>query len=153
MIVFLLFVPGIFGALGVESIANPISQMLNTIFAFLPNILGAAIILIVGILVARLVRSLLIPLFAKIKVDKLQEKFGIKEFKQTREELIKTLGEPVSFRYLTKLEFVSVEPHIWKVRFERESRKGEKIHSETLFRIITGRTDDGTILIIGFNFL
>ena len=83
----------------------------------------------------------------------IQEKFGIKEFKQTREELIKTLGEPVSFRYLTKLEFVSVEPHIWKVRFERESRKGEKIHSETLFRIITGRTDDGTILIIGFNFL
>ena len=91
LIVFLLFVPGIFGALGVESIANPISQMLNTIFAFLPNILGAAIILIVGVLVARLVRSLLIPLFAKIKIDKLQEKFGI-TVKADSEKLSYTLA-------------------------------------------------------------
>lgn len=60
----------------------------------------------------------------------IQERFGIREFQQTRTELIKTLGKPVSFRYLTKLEFVSVEPHIWKVRFERENRKEEKFYSE-----------------------
>lgn len=91
LIVFLLFVPGIFAALGVESIANPISQMLYGIFGFLPNILGAVIILIVGVLVARLVRSLLIPLFAKIKVDKLQEKLGV-TVKADTEKLSYTLA-------------------------------------------------------------
>ena len=82
-----------------------------------------------------------------------REKFGVKEFQATRKELIRTMGTPISFRYITTLEFVAVQPHIWKVRFEREDRKGEKFRSETLFRVITGRANDGTILVLGFNFL
>ena len=75
--VFLLFVPGIFSALGADSIAAPILNMLNTIWTYIPNILGAVIILIAGFLIARLVRSLLVPVFDKIRIDKLQEKAGI----------------------------------------------------------------------------
>ena len=77
LLVFLLFIPGIFSALGVDSVAAPILGMLSKIWGYLPNVLGAVIVLIVGFLLARLVRSLLIPLFDRIKVDKLQEKFGI----------------------------------------------------------------------------
>lgn len=77
LLVFLLFIPGIFSALGVDSIATPILGMLSTIWGYLPNVLGAVIVLIVGFLIARLIRSLLIPVFDRIKVDKLQEKLGV----------------------------------------------------------------------------
>lgn len=77
LLVFLLFVPGIFAALGVDSVAAPILGMMSTIWGYVPNILGAVIVLFVGILIARLVRELLIPIFEKIKLDKLQEKTGV----------------------------------------------------------------------------
>lgn len=77
LIVFLLFVPGIMGALKADSVAQPVLGLLNTIWNFLPNILAAAIVLLVGSSVARLVRQLLVPVFQKLKVDRLQEKAGI----------------------------------------------------------------------------
>lgn len=84
LLVFLLFIPGIFSALGVDSIAAPILEMLRKIWGYLPNVLGAVIVLIVGFLIARLIRSLLVPLFDKIKVDKLQEKLGIEVSDQNK---------------------------------------------------------------------
>ena len=77
LIVFLMFVPGIMGALNADSVAQPIMGLLNTVWSFIPNILAAVIVLLVGSAVARLVRQLLIPVFQKLKVDKLQEKAGI----------------------------------------------------------------------------
>lgn len=78
LLVFLLFVPAIFSSLGVERAAEPVLSFLNGLLGFLPNILGAAVILTVGLLVARLVRQLLVPVFARIRVDRLQERAGIK---------------------------------------------------------------------------
>ena len=77
LIVFLLFVPGIFSILGVDSISSPITGMLGKIWSFIPNILAAIIVLVVGFMIAKLVRQLLIPVFQKIRVDKLQEKAGV----------------------------------------------------------------------------
>ena len=77
LIVFLLFVPGIFHILGVSSVGTPISEMLNKVWGYIPNILAAIIVLVVGFMIAKLVRQLLIPVFQKIRVDKLQEKAGV----------------------------------------------------------------------------
>lgn len=77
LLVFLLFVPGIFSALGMNSISAPILNLLNSIWGYVPNILAAAIILIVGLQIAKYVRQLLVPVFAKLNIDKLQEKAGI----------------------------------------------------------------------------
>ena len=77
LIVFLLFVPGILSALKADNIAQPILLLLNTIWGYVPNILAAGIVLWVGFAIARLIRQLLIPLFQKLKVDRLQEKAGI----------------------------------------------------------------------------
>lgn len=77
LIVFLMFVPGIMGALKADSIAQPLLGLLNTVWNYVPNILAAVIVLLVGAAVARLVRQLLIPVFQKLKVDQLQEKAGI----------------------------------------------------------------------------
>ena len=77
LLVFLLFIPGIFGALGADNVSAPILGMLNKVWTYVPNVLAAAIILGVGIFIAKLVRQLLIPVFDKIKIDRLQEKAGI----------------------------------------------------------------------------
>lgn len=77
LIVFLLFVPGIFESLGMDDISMPIVNVLNTIWGYLPNVLAAVVILWVGFFVARLVRELLVPVFGKLKVDRLQEIAGI----------------------------------------------------------------------------
>ena len=77
LFVFLLFIPGIFTSLGVGTIANPISSLLNVVWGYLPNIVAAIVILIAGTMIAKLVRELLVPLFQKLKIDELQQKAGI----------------------------------------------------------------------------
>jgi len=77
LLVFLLFIPGIFGALGADNVSAPILGMLNKVWTYVPNVLAAAIILGVGIFIAKLVRQLLIPVFDRIQIDRLQEKAGI----------------------------------------------------------------------------
>ena len=77
LFVFLLFVPGIFTALGVSSIATPLTQLLNAVWGYVPSIFAAIIVLIAGSIIAKLVRELLIPVFIRLKVDQLQEKMGI----------------------------------------------------------------------------
>lgn len=77
LLVFLLFIPGIFSVLGMRDVISPISSVLNTVWGYIPNIIAAVIVLVVGCFVAKLVRQLLVPVFAKLNVDKLQEKAGI----------------------------------------------------------------------------
>lgn len=77
LLVFLLFVPGIFSALGMASVVSPITNVLNIIWGYIPNILAAAIVLAIGTIIARIVRQLLVPVFDKLNVNKLQEKAGI----------------------------------------------------------------------------
>ncbi len=77
VITFLLFMPAIFSTLGAGDASQPLIQFLNELWGFVPNIVGAVIVLVTGLLIARLVRELLIPVFRKIKVDSLQEKAGI----------------------------------------------------------------------------
>ena len=77
--------------------------------------------------------------------------FNEEQFRKTRQETVASLGEPVSFRYLTTLEFVSLKPHVWAVRFRRTDRTGkEEFFSEALFRVLTGRTKEGDVLVLGF---
>lgn len=77
LLVFLLFVPGIFESLGMREVSSPILNLLNTLWGYLPNILAAVIVLWVGFFIARLVRELLSPVFNRLKIDTLQEKAGI----------------------------------------------------------------------------
>lgn len=77
LLTFILFTPGIFSVLGVESIASPLSSLMSSILQYIPNIIAASLVFLVGSLIARTIRELLVPLFKKIKLDKLQEKAGI----------------------------------------------------------------------------
>ena len=84
--------------------------------------------------------------------------FDVKKFEETRVNMANSLGTPVSFSYLTELEFVSFKLYVWKVRFKRigkdkETGKEKDFYSEALFRVITGRTSQNQLLVMGFNFL
>ena len=85
--------------------------------------------------------------------DEMREKFSEKQFKASRKSVIDSMGEPISFQYVTALELTALTPHIWKIRFERtDPRNGKKFTSEILFRIITGKMN-GKPVVIGFQFL
>lgn len=77
LLVFLVFVPGIFETLGMTQVSTPIISMLNTVWVYVPNVIGAVIVLWIGFYIARLVRELLIPVLNKFEVNKLQSLAGI----------------------------------------------------------------------------
>lgn len=92
--------------------------------------------------------------FVKRLTPENQKSFNKADFTAARNNMLKTVGEPVSFRYLTSLEFVKLQPHVWIVRFKRKDlAEKNEYFSEALFRIVTGRDKNGNIYVLGFNFL
>lgn len=77
LMVFLLFIPGIFERLGMTEVSSPILGILNTMWGYLPNILATAVVLRAGVFIATVVRELLIPVFDWFRVNRLQERAGI----------------------------------------------------------------------------
>ena len=85
--------------------------------------------------------------------DEMREKFTEKQFAASRKSIIDSMGEPISFQYVTSLELTTFTPYIWKIRFQRtDPRNGKKFTSEILFRIVTGKLN-GKPVLIGFQFL
>ena len=83
---------------------------------------------------------------------KVREQFTVQKFRETREQIVRELGEPVSFRFLTTLEMTALKPNVWAVRFERTNPRSEKVfHQEVLFQVVTAFAD-GKAHVISFNF-
>lgn len=76
LIVFVLFLPGIFGKLGLNGISEPIMSMMNIFLTYLPNIIASILILIIGLFVAKIVKELLIPVLKKLNLDVYLSKLG-----------------------------------------------------------------------------
>jgi hypothetical protein len=77
LIVFLLFLPGVLDKLGMQNVSAPISSLVSQFLNYIPNLIAAIVILVVGLFIARLVRQLLVPVLKKLNVDRVQEKAGI----------------------------------------------------------------------------
>ncbi|NLO82235.1 MAG: mechanosensitive ion channel [Clostridiales bacterium] len=77
-IVFVLFLPGVLDKLGLQNVALPIASMVSQFLDFIPNLIAAVIILLIGIFVANIIRQLLTPILRKLNIDKIQEKAGLK---------------------------------------------------------------------------
>ena len=75
--VILLFLPAILGTLELGGILAPVQGLVNEILAFLPNLLLAAIILVVGAFVARVLRKIVTNLLAAAGVNRLSERVGL----------------------------------------------------------------------------
>lgn len=76
LIVFLLFMPAVLTPLGLDSVSEPLGELLSDLIGYLPNIIAALILLFVGIFVGGLVSELVCALLSKTKIDSLTERIG-----------------------------------------------------------------------------
>lgn len=77
LLVFILWMPGFFERLGMNGVASPIVKMMDKVLAYLPNIVGSILLLIVGLFIGKTVKEILIPIFQKIKLDQYLKKVGV----------------------------------------------------------------------------
>ena len=75
--ILLLFLPAILGALGLQGLLAPVQGMVDDLLGFLPNLLGAGLILLVGWFVARIVRQIVTGLLVAAGADRLGERVGL----------------------------------------------------------------------------
>jgi len=76
-LVFLLFLPAVLGALGLEGLLEPFQGLVAEILSFLPDLLAAGAILVVGWFAARIVQRIVASLLAAVGVDRLSEQVGV----------------------------------------------------------------------------
>ena len=76
-LIFLIFLPPILQALEMQALLEPVTTLFNKVFAFLPNIISAAAIGVIGWFMARIVQRLVQSLLATAGVDRLSEKWGL----------------------------------------------------------------------------
>ena len=84
--------PGIFEKLGLTGISAPITSMLNVFLTYLPNIVASALILIIGLFIAKIVKELLITVLKKINLDDHLSKIGYeRKNEKTMAEVLATV--------------------------------------------------------------
>jgi hypothetical protein len=76
-LVFLIFLPLILQALDMQALLQPVTTMFNKVFAFLPNILSAGTIALIGWFIARIVQRVVQSLLTSVGVDRLSERWGL----------------------------------------------------------------------------
>ncbi len=76
-VVFLFFLPAILSVLNLEGLLVPVQGMLETLLTYLPNILGALLILLVGWLGAKILQRLVINLLSGLGLDRVSEKANV----------------------------------------------------------------------------
>jgi hypothetical protein len=74
----LLFLPAILGTLELDGLLTPVQGMVNKMLGILPNILGAALIGVVGWFLAKIVRDLASNLLTAAGTDRLGEQVGLR---------------------------------------------------------------------------
>ncbi|WP_343753633.1 mechanosensitive ion channel, partial [Alkalibacterium iburiense] len=73
-LVWVLFLPGIFATFGLDTIGQPIQNMMDTALAYLPNIIGALVILVLGFYAAKFVKNLVYNLAVAANLDRFLNK-------------------------------------------------------------------------------
>ena len=76
-LVFLFFLPLILTALDLEGLLLPVQEMFTRVLGYLPQILAAAVILLVGWIGARILQRLIAKATAALGVDRLSDSTGI----------------------------------------------------------------------------
>ncbi len=78
-LVFLLFLPAVLNALALQGLLTPVQRMVEKVLAYLPNLFGAGLILLVGWFIARIVQRLIASVAMAMGADRLSEQVGLKD--------------------------------------------------------------------------
>lgn len=76
-LIFLLFLPAVLGALGLEGILVPVQAMLNKLLIAVPNIFAAALVLTIAWLLARILRKLISSVLETAGFNTILAKLGL----------------------------------------------------------------------------
>ena len=76
-VIILLFLPSIINKLGMNSLVAPLNDMLGSFLDFIPNLIGAAIIALIGWFLARIVRQVIVSLLNAANVDRFGRNAGL----------------------------------------------------------------------------
>jgi hypothetical protein len=89
-LIWLLFLPIILGTFGLTSLVAPVMTILGQIFAWIPNLIVAALIILVGGFVARIIQVIVTNFFAAVGADRLADRVGLAKYmgKQTLSGLL-----------------------------------------------------------------
>jgi hypothetical protein len=79
-LVWLLFLPLIFAAFGLTALIVPVMNLLGQLLGWIPNLIVAALILIVGWFIARIVQRIAASFFAALGNDKLSDRIGLSKY-------------------------------------------------------------------------
>lgn len=91
-LVLLLFLPAVLSALELEGLVEPVTGVVNSILGAVPSIFTAAIYLLAGWLLARIVRQIVTNLLAATRLDSLGRQVGIEEGAQPLSQIIGTIA-------------------------------------------------------------
>lgn len=83
-ITLILFVPVILDALNVEGLLAPVQSMFEAVLGYLPNIIGAGLIILLGWFGARILQRIIVNLLAAVGLDRLSEKEEVASYFGTR---------------------------------------------------------------------
>lgn len=75
-LIFILFLPSILNALGMNSVSEPITNMMDRMLSFIPNLIAAAIILVLGVFIARLIKDLVFKFLQSLHIDSWYQKLN-----------------------------------------------------------------------------
>lgn len=78
-LVFLLFLPALLGALALEGLLAPVQSLVDSLLGFLPDLVGAGLILLVGWFIASLLRRIVTNLLAAAGANGFAERVGLKQ--------------------------------------------------------------------------
>jgi sterol desaturase/sphingolipid hydroxylase (fatty acid hydroxylase superfamily) len=76
-LVLLMALPAVLAALNLRGVSEPFENMIQGILSFIPKLFAAALILLVGYFVAKIVRDILTNFLQSIGTEKLVERFGL----------------------------------------------------------------------------
>jgi len=78
--IILFFIPSILAELGQKELLAPITNIINDITGYIPNIIAAGVIFIIGWFIAKTLRKITTGLLSSMWADKASEKIGLKDF-------------------------------------------------------------------------
>lgn len=115
-LVWVLFLPGIFYTFGLEAIGQPIQNMLDTALSFIPNIVSAIVVLVLGLFAAKFVKNLIYNLAVAANVDRFLNKFAgsgsattTQDVEDSKGTLASVLANIVYFLILVPIVLVALD--------------------------------------------
>jgi hypothetical protein len=90
-LVLLLFLPAVLSALELQGLVEPVTGVVNSILGAVPSIFTAAIYLLAGWLLARIVRQIVTNLLAATDIDSIGKRVGIDDGAQPLSQIIGTI--------------------------------------------------------------